>query len=115
MDRPRTIYLKLTSVGAGHRPASVWTAHPPWRQRRPRRPKLVIVASENPVNIGAARDGSSRMFPGVSSGVPDQPSTDHETLGSVGILTGDVVRRQGYYSEAVALALIPFKRAQLAF
>lgn len=55
------------------------------------------------------------MFPGVSSGVPDQPSTDHETLGSVGILTGDVVRRQGYYSEAVALALIPCKRAQLAF
>ncbi|KAK9434739.1 hypothetical protein VB005_09521 [Metarhizium brunneum] len=77
--------------------------------------KLVIVASENPVKIGAAREGPSRMFPGVSSSVPDQPSTDHETLDSVGILTGDVVCRQGYYSEDVALALIPCKRAQLAF
>ncbi|KAG8411171.1 hypothetical protein J3459_016567 [Metarhizium acridum] len=187
--------------------------------------RVVIVASENPVKIGAARDGFSRMFPGVAfdvratsvpSGVPDQPSTDQETLqgalnrarnaraaepnadywvgleggvddagpahreapmqsfawiavigkggeegspervgkartatyylprqtatllrggmelghaddlvhgrtnskhksGSVGILTGDVVNRQSYYSEAVVLALIPFRNAQLTF
>ncbi|GAO13687.1 uncharacterized protein UV8b_01683 [Ustilaginoidea virens] len=182
---------------------------------------IVIVASQNPVKIGAALDGFSRMFPtstfkvrGVSvpSGVPDQPFTDQETLqgainrarnarnaepgadywigleggvdaeadggpmqsfawvavvgkgeagrgervgkartstyylpeetarllrdgmelghaddlvhgrtnskhksGSVGILTGDVVNRQSYYSEAVVLALIPFKNAQLTF
>ncbi|QLI66067.1 uncharacterized protein G6M90_00g028430 [Metarhizium brunneum] len=109
MNRQRTIYLELTSVGAGppRRPDST----PLLAAAAPSATKLVIVASENPVKIGAARDGSSRMFPGV----PDQPSTDQETLGSVGILTGDVVRRQSYYSEDVALALIPLKRAQLAF
>lgn len=192
---------------------------------------VVIVASKNPVKIGAARDGFSRMFPSltfdvratsVPSGVPDQPFTDEETLqgalnrarnardvepnadywigleggvdagkagdtddggdggpiqsfawivvvgkgkgkdgagervgkartatyylpeetakllrdgmelghaddlvhgrtnskqksGSVGILTDDVVNRQSYYSEAVVLALIPFKNASLTF
>ncbi|KAK2590844.1 hypothetical protein QQS21_011481 [Conoideocrella luteorostrata] len=182
---------------------------------------VVIVASKNPVKIGAARDGLSRMFPNstfevrgisVPSGVPDQPFTDEETLrgalnrarnardaepsadywigleggvdakgdegpiqsfawiavvgkgkdgfgervgrartatyylpdetakllrdgmelghaddlvhgktnskhksGSVGILTDDVVNRQSYYSEAVVLALIPFKNEQLTF
>lgn len=49
----------------------------------------VVVASKNPVKIGAAQDGFSRMFPGstfnvrgisVPSGVPDQPFTDDETL-----------------------------------
>lgn len=176
----------------------------------------VIVASQNPVKLGAARDGFSRMFPdltfavrgiSVPSGVPDQPLTDEETLegaltrarnardaapdasywigleggvdsrggdgpvqsfawiavlgegkrvgkartatyylpeetarllregmelghaddlvhgrtnskqksGSVGILTHDVVNRQSYYSEAVVLALIPFKNSGLTF
>ncbi|KJK74180.1 hypothetical protein H634G_10553 [Metarhizium anisopliae BRIP 53293] len=107
MDRPRTIYLELTSPASGQH-TDTGGSGALGNQARHRRLR-------NPVKIGAARDGSSRMFPGVSSGVPDQPSTDHETLGSVGILTGDVVRRQGYYSEAVASALIPFKRAQLAF
>lgn len=50
---------------------------------------VVIVASKNPVKIGATRDGFSRMFPtatldvralSVPSGVPDQPFTDEETL-----------------------------------
>jgi inosine/xanthosine triphosphatase len=184
--------------------------------------KIIIVASKNPVKIGAARDGFSRMFPAwspqvraisVPSGVPDQPFTDQETLqgalnrarnarhvepnadfwigleggvdagdaaggpiqsfawiaivgkgqdgsgervgkartatyylpeesakllrdgmelghaddlvhgrtnskqksGSVGILTDDVVNRQSYYSEAVILALIPFKNSHLSF
>ena len=183
---------------------------------------VVIVASNNPVKIGASRDGFSRMFPtltfdvqaiSVPSGVPDQPFTDEETLqgalnrarnardaepnadywigleggvdnagkadgpiqsfawiavvgngkdgsgervgkartstyylpeetakllrsgmelghaddlvhgrtnskqksGSVGILTDDVVDRQGFYSQAVILALIPFKNVQLTF
>ncbi|OAQ62652.1 NTPase [Pochonia chlamydosporia 170] len=186
--------------------------------------KVVVVASKNPVKIGAARDGFARMFPtltfdvratSVPSGVPDQPFTDEETLqgalnrarnardvepnadywigleggvdggeaddgpiqsfawivvvgkgkdgdgngervgkartstyylpeetakllrdgmelghaddlvhgrtnskhksGSVGILTDDVVNRQSYYSEAVVLALIPFKNVRLTF
>ncbi|OAA74253.1 NTPase [Cordyceps fumosorosea ARSEF 2679] len=38
----------------------------------------------------------------------------HET-GTVGILTGDVVTRRSYYAEAVVLALIPFRNAQLTF
>ena len=176
----------------------------------------VIVSSQNPVKIGAAREGFSRMFPNtnldlhglsVSSGVPDQPFTDEETLrgasnrahnaraaqpdadywvgieggvhaaaadgpiesfawilvigkdgrvgkartaayylpeesakllrqgmelghaddlihgrtnskqhsGSVGILTDDAVDRAGYYTQAVILALIPFKNPNLTF
>lgn len=33
--------------------------------------------------------------------------------GAVGILTGDVIDRTGYYTEAVILALIPFKNIDL--
>ncbi|KAJ6784953.1 hypothetical protein PWT90_01752 [Aphanocladium album] len=174
----------------------------------------VIVASKNPVKIGATKDGFTRMFPdgnfafkgcSVGSGVSDQPLTDQETLqgalnrarnaqelepaatywigleggvqtvdnevqafawivvlgrdnkigrartstfflpqettkllrsglelgdadnllysktnskhqtGTVGILTGDLITRQSYYTEAVILALIPFKNTQLTF
>ncbi|KAF5124193.1 hypothetical protein E5D57_012121 [Metarhizium anisopliae] len=113
MNRPRTICLELMSTQLDLQPASGQHTHLGGSGALGN--QALIVASEDPVKIGAARDGSSRMFPGVLYGVPDQPSTDHETLGSVGILTGDVVRRQGYYSEDVALALIPCKRAQLAF
>jgi inosine/xanthosine triphosphatase len=35
--------------------------------------------------------------------------------GSVGLLTGDVIDRRGYYVEAVVLALIPFKNPGLTF
>ena len=51
--------------------------------------QTVIVASKNPVKIEAARQGFERMFPGeefafqgisVSSGVSDQPFSNHETL-----------------------------------
>ena len=35
--------------------------------------------------------------------------------GSVGLLTGDVVERRGYYEEAVVLALIPFRNRELSF
>ncbi|MBI4133566.1 inosine/xanthosine triphosphatase [Candidatus Uhrbacteria bacterium] len=49
----------------------------------------VIVASKNPIKIQAARGAFERMFPdasatyegfSVSSGVPDQPHTEEETL-----------------------------------
>ncbi len=52
-------------------------------------PQKVVVASQNPVKINAALRGFTRMFPGskytaigvsVSSGVPDQPLSDEETL-----------------------------------
>jgi inosine/xanthosine triphosphatase len=51
--------------------------------------KQIVVASKNPVKIAAALEGFQRMFPdniytthgvNVSSGVPDQPFTDAETL-----------------------------------
>lgn len=35
--------------------------------------------------------------------------------GSVGLLTGDVIDRGGYYEEAVVLALIPFRNRGLTF
>ena len=54
------------------------------------RPELrVLVASKNPVKLGAARRGFERVFAdhrihiesiSVPSGVPDQPTTDEETL-----------------------------------
>ncbi|PHH91479.1 hypothetical protein CDD83_262 [Cordyceps sp. RAO-2017] len=178
--------------------------------------QTVIVASQNPVKIGAARHGFSRMLSGtgfdvrgvsVPSGVPDQPLSDGQTLqgavnragnarsaepaadfwvgieggveaspgggpvesfawivvvgrdgragrartaayclpeeaarllrdgmelghaddlvhgrtnskqhsGSVGILTDDAVDREAYYSQALILALIPFKNPRLTF
>lgn len=179
-------------------------------------PLLVVVASKNPVKLGAAQAGFQRMFPSASfefqtvsvpSGVSDQPFTEKETLdgalnraraarelhpdadytigleggvddevfkgqilafawmaivgkdgkvgkartssyflpdetvkllrdgmelghaddllhgktnskhqsGSVGILTDDVVTRQSFYTEAVVLALIPFKNTKLTW
>ncbi|KAJ3491282.1 hypothetical protein NLG97_g5623 [Lecanicillium saksenae] len=51
--------------------------------------RTVIVASKNPLKIGATTDGFTRMFPdgnfdfkgcSVGSGVSDQPLTDQETL-----------------------------------
>lgn len=35
--------------------------------------------------------------------------------GAVGILTGDIIHRTGYYVHAVVLALIPFKNTTLTF
>jgi len=175
--------------------------------------KKVIIASQNPVKIEAAKVGFGKMFPdqkfsfhgeSVSSDISDQPMTDEETLtgannrvknvvqkipdadywvgiegglqrqeqgqmevfawivirskngkigrsktgtfflpkrivrlieqekelgeaddivfrqtnskqksGAVGILTGDMITRSKYYSEAVILALIPFKNPDL--
>lgn len=178
--------------------------------------QTVVVASQNPVKIGAARQGFSRMYPGrsfdvrsvtVPSGVPAQPLSDQQTRqgalnracnaraaepaadfwvgieggvdtggndgptesfawvaiecsdggvgrartaayylpreteklvrdgmelgladdlihgrtnskqrsGSVGILTEDAVDRAAYYTQAVILALIPFKNPHLTF
>lgn len=51
--------------------------------------KRLVIASKNPVKIGAALEGFQRMFPGntytthgisVPSGVSDQPLSDKETL-----------------------------------
>jgi len=52
-------------------------------------PRVVIVASQNPVKVNAALEGFSLMFPTnnyvargatVPSGVPEQPLSDDETL-----------------------------------
>jgi inosine/xanthosine triphosphatase len=173
--------------------------------------KTVVVASQNPVKIEAARRGFTRMFPGemfaflgvsAPSGVSHQPMTSRETLqgaenraraaraahpeadfwagieggvdgdgdgliafawvvvlgqgqegkgrtghfdlparvaelvrqglelgeaddivfgrtnskqenGAVGLLTGDVIDRAGFYEHAVILALIPFRNPEL--
>jgi inosine/xanthosine triphosphatase len=42
-------------------------------------------------------------------------SNSKQAGGSVGLLTGDVVDRKAYYLQAVILALIPFKNAELSF
>ena len=42
-------------------------------------------------------------------------SNSKQQNGSVGLLTGDVIDRAGYYEHAVVLALIPFRNAALAF
>lgn len=40
-------------------------------------------------------------------------SNSKQANGAVGILTGDVIERAGFYSDAVVLALIPFKNGNL--
>src|SRR4051812_16996062 len=42
-------------------------------------------------------------------------SNSKQQNGSVGILTGDVIPRAGYYEHAVMMALFPFKTPQLSF
>ena len=51
-------------------------------------PKIIVIASQNPVKIQAVREGFTRMFPheqfeyrsvSTSSGVSDQPYSDEET------------------------------------
>ncbi|KAK4447852.1 inosine triphosphate pyrophosphatase-like protein [Podospora aff. communis PSN243] len=42
-------------------------------------------------------------------------SNTKQKNGSVGLLTGDVIDRKGYYVQAVVLALIPFKNPTLTF
>ncbi|KXX73475.1 Non-canonical purine NTP phosphatase [Madurella mycetomatis] len=42
-------------------------------------------------------------------------SNTKQKNGSVGLLTGDVIDRTGYYVQAVILALIPFKNGGLTF
>jgi inosine/xanthosine triphosphatase len=42
-------------------------------------------------------------------------SNTKQKNGSVGLLTGDVIDRKGYYVQAVVLALIPFKNPALTF
>lgn len=42
-------------------------------------------------------------------------SNSKQSNGNVGLLTGDVINREGYYIQAVILALIPFKNRNLMF
>ena len=42
-------------------------------------------------------------------------SNSKQANGSVGLLTGDVIKREDYYVQAVILALIPFKNGTLTF
>jgi inosine/xanthosine triphosphatase len=42
-------------------------------------------------------------------------SNSKQQSGSVGLLTGNVITRQSYYTHAVTLALIPFKNPTLTF
>jgi inosine/xanthosine triphosphatase len=54
---------------------------------------------------------------GVELGVADDRvfgrENSKQTNGAVGLLTGDVINRQAYYSHAVVLALIPFRNPGL--
>jgi inosine/xanthosine triphosphatase len=42
-------------------------------------------------------------------------SNSKQANGSVGLLTGDVIKREDYYVQAIILALIPFKNVGLTF
>ncbi len=54
---------------------------------------------------------------GIELGVADdmvfQRTNSKQANGAVGILTGDVIDRAGFYVEAVVFALIPFKNREL--
>ncbi len=58
---------------------------------------------ESGLELGEADD---RVFGGENT---------KQKNGSVGLLTGDVLDRQGYYISAVIMALIPFKNPNLTF
>jgi inosine/xanthosine triphosphatase len=66
-------------------------------------PDEVAALVRQGVELGEADD---RVFGRVNS---------KQGNGAVGLLTGDVIDRAGYYAHAVVLALIPFKNPALRF
>ena len=64
-------------------------------------PKKIIALINQGMELGEADD------------IVFRNSNSKQKNGAVGILTGDVMNRTDYYSEAVNLALIPFKNPNL--
>jgi len=83
----------------------------------------VVVLSED--QIGKGKTGmfylpkpiATLIKEGKELGVADDivfgKTNSKQKQGAVGLLTGEVINRAGYYTEAVILALIPFKNPQL--
>ncbi len=83
----------------------------------------IVVQSNH--NVGKARTGTfylpkkvaELIDKGKELGEADDIVFGHtnskQKQGAVGILTGNVIERTGYYVEAVILALIPFKNPEL--
>lgn len=65
------------------------------------------------------REVSELVNQGIELGEADDRvfgrSNSKHANGSVGILTDDVITRETFYSHAVVLALIPFKKTDLSF
>lgn len=84
---------------------------------------VVVRTREN--GFGKGRSGAFFLPPQVAKlirqgkelGVADDivfgRANSKQENGAVGILTGDVIDRTGFYTEAVILALIPFKNREL--
>lgn len=66
-------------------------------------PRETIELMKQGMELGAAND------------VLYGQSNSKQKTGSVGLLTNDAIDRQGYYMQAVVLALIPFNNTHLTF
>lgn len=87
----------------------------------------VVVVSGDGRRVGKARSGAfvlpgevaelvrGGMELGAADDVVFSRHNSRQKTGSVGILTGDVLTRVGFYAPAVILALIPFKNPGLTF
>lgn len=85
---------------------------------------IVVLSGDK---IGKAKTGgfilpqevSNLVKQGIELGEADdivfKRTDSKQKSGSVGILTGDVITRTDFYSHAVTMALIPFKRTDLTF
>ena len=84
-----------------------------------------VVVCSNDGRIGQARSATFFVPPkmadlvrgGMELGLADDAifgrTNSKQQNGTVGMLTGDVIDRVAYYTEAVVLALIPFKNGSL--
>lgn len=83
----------------------------------------IIIQSKK--NIGKAKTGTfflprkivelidKGMELGKASDIIFKHTNSKQKNGSVGILTGDIITRTKYYTEAIILALIPFKNPKI--
>lgn len=84
-----------------------------------------IVIRDKNGSIGKGRTGAFFLPPaierlihegkelGEADDIVFNKSNSKQSNGAVGILTGDIITRSSYYSEAIVLALIPFQNPEL--
>jgi len=85
------------------------------------------VVVKSPLQYGKAKTGSFYLPNGISNLIKQgkelgdaidivfSRSNAKQQNGAVGLLTGDIIDRTSFYTEAVVLALIPFKNSDLYF